>query len=62
MDNDSTKLLQEIYAETKGARLYSVLIMLAVIGFCSLTMVMVQEVRIELRALAAQSSATAPAK
>jgi len=64
MDSDATKLLNEIHAETKGARLFSVLILLAVIGFSGLTMVWVSELRNEVRAPAqpAPAAAAAPAK
>jgi type II secretory pathway component PulK len=62
MDNDATKLLQEIHAEVKGARLFSVLLLLAIIGFSAMTMVMLQDLRQELRPAAAPPAVAAPAK
>ncbi len=62
MDNDATKLLQEIQAEIKGLRLYSVLLLLAIIGFSTLTMVMVSDLRNSVNPPPAQPAAAAPAK
>jgi hypothetical protein len=64
MDNDATKVLQEIHAEVKGTRFMFVLVLLAVIGLSTVTMVMLQEVRLELRPPkpAAEAAAAEPAK
>jgi hypothetical protein len=59
MDNDATKLLQEIHAEVKGTRFMFVLVLLAVIGLSTVTMVMVQEIRLELRPPVAPPAAAA---
>ena len=60
MDNDATKLLQEIHAEVKGARFMSVLILLAVIGCAAATMVMLQG--LEANSPKPAAAAAAPAK
>ena len=61
MDNDATKVLQEIHAETKGARLFFVLLLLATIGFSALTMVMVQDLRLEIQSAKVIAAPAAPA-
>lgn len=62
MDNEALQVLQEIRSEVKGARFNFVLLLLAIIGFSAMIMVMLQDVRLELRSSPAQPAVAAPAK
>ena len=62
MDNDTTKVLQEIHTEVKGTRFMFVLVLLAVIGCSTVTMVMVKEVLEQVRPATAPVPAATPAK